>query len=390
MKYLSLALWIVIISVTIFEANSACELKLKNRVRLESDEQFAGPLLKFADDTIYFPRQNTREYVFMKPNGSYKIYLPPSPLFREPTLLKNGNLLFSSHKGELIELNSNAEIVRSIFIAPKALFGAVVEWDEETWFLSKTDGKILSSKPFDSNTTQIFDLNADVSNPDDYDGYFKGPVNYKNQYLVITPALSGKIRILDKNGTHFFEFTELKQNPFQNPLILKDGKILAAGKQYGTSNALISIVDPNSNFHEEQISFGTNTYTNFVMQRKDGGFVVANVAVNEEQTSFEQHLLFYDQSWVQTSKIITTKTGYDLTWKSVQLADGHIINGVKDTIQLISPDHKIVSTYTLPNVAESRTYQAVDGDPVVLSDETIVYLGDSTEVYFLKKECNTF
>ena len=380
--------WIAILSLSIFNAQATCELSLKKTIRFESKEQFSGPLYKFADDTVYLGRQNTHEYAFVKPDGSYKIYLPPTRLMRDPTVLKNGKLLFSSTKGELIEINSNAEIVQSVYFGAGYVFDRIIEWDQQTWFLSKTDGKIYSSKPYDNKTTQIFDLNADVTNPDDRDSFFQAPVNYQNKYLIINPYLDGRIRFLDKEGSNIFEFSDLLQNSFQDPLQLKDGRVLAAGTKYGSPEGYISIIDPNNSFQQEQILLGPNKYPSFVMARKNGGYVVGLVSLNEERTGYDQHLTFFDSAWTKTSEISTLRAGFDLTWKSLELADGHIVNGVKDTIQLISSENEVVSTFKLPNVRSGSNYQAVDGDPVLLSDETIVYLGDSTELYYFKKECS--
>jgi hypothetical protein len=387
MKHIKLFFWILILIGSVPAAQSACELKLKKQIVFPTKDHYAGPIYMFSDNTIYFNRQNTREHILMNAEGSYQTFSFPQRLIKTPSRLKNGNLLFSAQNGQVLEMNSKFEIVNSVTYPIKGYFDSVVEWGNDSWFLTKTDGKILQSKPFDSQFVEVFDLNATNSDPEDPNYFFQGAVNYQNQYLIINPGYDDPIAFLSPQGNKVFEFNDVAQNVFQDPLILKSGKVLAWGFLPNINSGLLSVVDPKDGFKEEKHYF-KDVNPIFVTGLKNGGFVMGAIALNESRTSYDNHLIILDAEFKVLNTIVTLQSGFDLTWKAVELADGHIINGVRDIIQLISPEYKLVSQYQLPNVEAGRNYQAVDGAPVVLKDETVVYLGDSTEVYFMKKECS--
>jgi hypothetical protein len=365
-----------------------CKLDQYRKVEFKKLETHVGQMIKFQDDTIYFYRQNNDEHVFLKPNGD-PIILPGNDLGRSPTMLKNGNLLFANLTGGFFEFNSNGEVVNIHELNIKGYIPGIMEWDQNNWFISTGNGEVFSKNKENTEANLIFNINANnpSSDPDDWDGFFRGAINYQNKFLIINPGYYRGISFLDLDGKLVFEVKKNNHNPFQDPIILKDGSVVTLGRYAGVAHA--RIIDPNNNFKEKHINFKGEISPYFMLKLDNENSLVGNISLNEDRTAYNQTLNFYDSNWNKITEIVNANTGYNLEWNAHQLSDGYIVNGVKDTVQLISPDYKIIDSFKLPfnGQVPNQKYQAVTSTPVVLSNGGIVYLGEYSEVFYFKKVC---
>lgn len=377
---------ILLFTQSAFAIEFDCKLELKKTVDFKKYERYPQSMLKFADDTIYFYRQDNKEHAFVKSDGTI-ITIAGNQMGSDPSFLKNGNLLFSDNQGNLFEIDSNAQIVKTAKLNSQGVVNSILEWDSDLWYFSTGTGKVYKTTPYGIETDLLFDLNATVSNPDDRDSFFRGITNYQNKYLIINPAFDSGVSILDLDGNLLFEEQNLIHNVFQDPLILKNGNLAIVGMLYG--DAIVKLIDPNQDFKTDIIKLGTDKNPYFIVQLKDGGFAIGNITLNETHTKYNQLLSFYDKNWNNTENLLTESAGFDMGWYVVELSDGYIVNGVRDHVQLISPEHKVVSDYVLPydNRDPHSSYNPVDSSPVVLSDGTIVYMGSYSQLYYFKKAC---